>query len=184
MNAQVSFGSVPLGGEFTFVVSETTSQQGKKIEPRGISVINGPTNIATVMTVNVELVGNNGHAFLADATLVEFDVVARAKQFVSEHIGDELRPLHVSSALGVGNCLAFLRLFEEATGERFADFVKGVRVEKARVLILNPRHKEAEIALMVGFTNVTTFRRAFRKIHGESPTEYRKRIPINLQRTD
>ncbi|KKU68107.1 MAG: Transcriptional regulator, AraC family [Parcubacteria group bacterium GW2011_GWA2_47_16] len=120
-------------------------------------------------------------------TILEVDtggVVERAKQFVREHINEDLNAFRVSNKIGVHKVLTFLRLFEETTGKRFADFVKDARVEKARGLVLNPHYTEAEISLAVGFNNVSTFRRSFKKIHGESPTSYRKRIPPNLQRPD
>ncbi|MDO8482442.1 MAG: AraC family transcriptional regulator [bacterium] len=110
--------------------------------------------------------------------------VERAKRFVSDNLGQEITAIRVASEVRASNCFVFLRLFEETEGERFADFVKRTRVEKARGLVLNPNYTEAEIASAVGFNNVTTFRRAFKKFHGESPTAYRKRIPRVLQRTD
>ena len=110
--------------------------------------------------------------------------VEKAKRYVIDNLGQEITVIRVASAVRASNCLAFLRLFEDTEGERFADFVKRIRIEKARGLVLNPNYTEAEIALAVGFNNVTTFRRAFKKFHGTSPTAYRKRIPCALQRAD
>ena len=120
-------------------------------------------------------------------TTLEVDsdgVVDRAKQFVRDHINEDLSAFRVSNKIGVQRVLTFLRIFEETAGERFADFVKGVRIKRACELLLNAHYTETDIALEVGFANVTTFRRAFKKLQRESPTMYRKRITRDLQRPD
>ena len=59
---------------------------------------------------------------------------------------------------------------------KIALYVSRVRVEKAKNLLLNPNARVSEVAYEVGFQSLTHFNRVFRKIVGESPTEYRKRL--------
>jgi AraC-like DNA-binding protein len=52
-----------------------------------------------------------------------------------------------------------------------------VRIEKAKNLLLNPNLRISEIAYEVGFQSLTHFNRVFRKITGQSPTDYRDKLP-------
>jgi AraC-like DNA-binding protein len=49
-------------------------------------------------------------------------------------------------------------------------------VEKARNLLLNPNLRISEIAYEVGFQSLTHFNRVFKKITGQSPTDYRGQL--------
>jgi AraC-like DNA-binding protein len=48
-----------------------------------------------------------------------------------------------------------------------------VRVEKAKPLLVDRDRRVSEIAYDVGFQSLTHFNRVFRKIVGQSPTDYR-----------
>ena len=73
----------------------------------------------------------------------------------------------------------FCKLFKKATGLNFTDYVSRVRIEKAKNLLLNPNTRISEVAYEVGFQSLTHFNRVFRKVVGQSPTEFRKRLPAN-----
>ena len=51
--------------------------------------------------------------------------------------------------------------------------IEKLRIEKSCDLIKNTDMKIADIAEMVGYTSDKSFRRAFKKIIGVSPVEYR-----------
>jgi YesN/AraC family two-component response regulator len=65
-------------------------------------------------------------------------------------------------------------LFKKELQINFIDFVNGVRVDKARELLLETYLKSYEIAEKVGFSDHTYFSRVFKKVTGMSPNEYRK----------
>jgi AraC-like DNA-binding protein len=67
-------------------------------------------------------------------------------------------------------------MFKKATGLNFTEYVSRVRVEKARNLLLNPNLRISEIAYEVGFQSLTHFNRVFKKITGQSPTDYRSQL--------
>ena len=70
----------------------------------------------------------------------------------------------------------FCKLFKRATGLTFTDYVARVRVEKAKALLLERNRRVSEIAYDVGFQSLTHFNRIFRKIVGQSPTDYRNSV--------
>ena len=71
----------------------------------------------------------------------------------------------------------FCKLFKKATGINFTEFVSRLRVEKAKNLLINPNLRISEIAYEVGFQSLTHFNRIFKKIAGQSPTDYREHLP-------
>jgi len=71
----------------------------------------------------------------------------------------------------------FCKMFKKATGVNFIDYLSRVRVEKSKALLLNPNSRISEAAFACGFQSMTNFNRAFRRIVGRSPTQFRKSLP-------
>lgn len=67
----------------------------------------------------------------------------------------------------------FSQLFKDVLGEPFSGYLETVRLEKARELILGGGLDIEQIALRVGYSNSTTFRRAFKRVEGVSPITYK-----------
>lgn len=70
----------------------------------------------------------------------------------------------------------FCKLFKKETGLNFTEYLSRVRIEKAKNLLLNPNLRISEVAFDVGFQSLTHFNRIFRRIAGESPTQYREKL--------
>jgi len=70
----------------------------------------------------------------------------------------------------------FCKVFHKATGLTFTDYVSRVRLEEARTRLLNPNLRVSEIAYDVGFQSLTQFNRTFKRVFGQSPSEYRARL--------
>ena len=105
-------------------------------------------------------------------------VITRAKQFIHEHQGEDLSLGQVAKAVNTST-FYFCKMFKKATGVNFTDYLSRVRIEKAKNLLLNPNLRISEIAYEVGFQSLTHFNRVFKKIVGQSPTEYRGQLPTD-----
>ncbi len=103
-------------------------------------------------------------------------VITRAKEYMLEHQGEELSLTQVAKAVNTST-FYFCKLFKRVTGINFTDYLSRVRIEKAKNLLLNPSLRISEIAFEVGFQSLTHFNRVFKKIIGQSPTEYRAQLP-------
>lgn len=125
-----------------------------------------------IFAQHLSIVGNQ---ILVQQSNSEPPAIVRAKQYIAEHQGDELSLGEVAKAVNTSS-FYFCKLFKKATGLNFTDYVSRVRVEKAKNLLLNPNTRVSEVAYEIGFQSLTHFNRVFRKIVGESPTEYRKRL--------
>lgn len=104
-------------------------------------------------------------------------VITKAKHFITEHHSEDLSLAQVAQAVHT-SVFYFCKLFRKITGVTFTEFVSRTRVEKAKNLLLNPNLRVSEIAFEVGFQSLTHFNRVFKKIVGESPTEYREHLRV------
>ncbi len=102
--------------------------------------------------------------------------ITRAKQFIQEHSSEKLSLGQVASAVHT-SLYYFCKLFHKATGVTFTEYVARTRAERAKNLLLNPHLRVSEIAYEAGFQSLTHFNRVFKRIAGESPTQYRSHLP-------
>ena len=64
-------------------------------------------------------------------------------------------------------------LFRKEMGEGFYDFLSKYRIKKAKEILLTTNLKVYEIAQMVGYNDSITFGRAFKKMTGTTPNNFR-----------
>src|ERR1044071_3897334 len=102
-------------------------------------------------------------------------VITRAKEFIHEHQTEELSLGQVARAVNTST-FYFCKMFKKITGINFTDYLSRVRIEKSKNLLLNPNLRVSEIAFEVGFQSLTHFNRVFKRILGQSPTEYRSHL--------
>jgi len=112
---------------------------------------------------------------VVQAANTESPVITRAKQFISEHSREKLALSQVARAVNMSH-FYFCKKFRLATGLHFTEFVCRTRIEKAKNLLLNPNLRVSEIAFEIGFNSLTHFNRSFKRVLGQSPTEYRGRL--------
>ena len=106
---------------------------------------------------------------------VEPPVITRAKEFIKQHQTEDISLGQVAKAVNTST-FYFCKMFKKVTGINFTDYVSRVRIENAKNLLLNPNLRVSEIAYEVGFQSLTHFNRVFKKVLGQSPTEYRDKV--------
>jgi AraC-like DNA-binding protein/ligand-binding sensor protein len=102
-------------------------------------------------------------------------LVQKARLYIEKHKTEALSLADVARASGA-SVYHFCKVFHKATGLKFSDYVARVRLEDARTRLLNPSLRISEIAYDVGFQSLTQFNRRFRRVFGQSPTEFRARL--------
>jgi len=113
--------------------------------------------------------------YLPAARAGEPDCIRRARQIAhAQHAGpltmrDVARQVHHSPQ-------HFCRQFRKHTGQSFLDYVARVRVAKAQALLVDRRLLMKQIAGQSGFSSAVRFNHIFKKITGQSPTEYRRAL--------
>lgn len=104
-------------------------------------------------------------------------VIIRAKEFITQHQAEDLSLGQVARAVNTST-FYFCKMFKKATGLNFTEYLSRIRIEKAKNLALNPNLRISEIAFEVGFQSLTHFNRVFKKIVGQSPTQYRSQLAL------
>jgi len=65
------------------------------------------------------------------------------------------------------------RMFKGMYGENLSTVIERIRIDKACQLLKNEEWKISDISLKVGYSSDISFRRAFKKVTGMTPQEYR-----------
>lgn len=130
-------------------------------------------------------------------------MVSRCKALESKSTEDEVSdaPLDCASSFIVNAALAYIRshytepirlnmvadsvyvsqwhlskLINRHLGQSFLDVVNALRIQRAQDLLSDPQLKVQEIAVLVGFSDVSHFSNTFKRIKGLSPAAYRQRL--------
>ncbi len=92
--------------------------------------------------------------------------------FINTSYAENLSLDSVSAKLGFDQSY-FCRIFKNATGATFTEYLNFVRICKAEKLLLKTRDSILEISEAVGFSSVSYFNRIFKKYRNCSPRTYR-----------
>lgn len=102
-------------------------------------------------------------------------LVRKAREYIQQHKMEPLSLATVAQASGA-SVFHFCKVFKKATGLKFTDYVARIRLEDAKSQLLNPNRRISEIAYDVGFQSLTQFNRMFKRVFGQSPTEFRAHL--------
>jgi AraC-like DNA-binding protein/ligand-binding sensor protein len=131
----------------------------------------GAVRLLEVFGKHLSLVANQITLSEAEA---ESPLVRRARAYIAGHHEDPVSLEEVAKAMHVST-FYFCKMFKKATGLTFTDYLGRVRVEKAKILLLNPHLRVSEIAYTVGFQSLSHFNRVFHHLTGESPSHFRNK---------
>jgi AraC-like DNA-binding protein/ligand-binding sensor protein len=102
-------------------------------------------------------------------------LVRKAREYIAQHKSEPLTLSAVAQASGA-SVFHFCKIFKKSTGLKFTDYVARLRLEDAKAQLLNPSRRISEVAYDVGFQSLTQFNRMFKRVFGESPSEFRAHL--------
>ena len=99
--------------------------------------------------------------------------LSRIYTFVSEQYH---RPIEISEVASLSHLTkeAFCRYFKKMTKLTFTEFVNHFRIDIAKKMILQDK-RVTDVCFASGFESLSYFNRVFKKVTGESPSQFRKR---------
>lgn len=101
------------------------------------------------------------------------NIVEIAKEYMKENYYENLTLAGVAEKVGITP--GYLStLFSQKMDKKFVDYLNELRVEHACTYLMQNYLKTYEIAYKVGFRDEKYFSKVFKKIIGQSPSEYRK----------
>jgi AraC-like DNA-binding protein len=137
--------------------------------------------IVRLLTFFADQLSALSNQLLTEKNNAEPPLVLKARDYIDKHKAEELSLANVAKAAGA-SVFHFCKVFHKTTGLKFTDYVARVRLEDARTRLLNPNLRISEIAYDVGFQSLTQFNRTFKRVFGQSPSDFRGRLSSTKRR--
>ncbi len=128
--------------------------------------------IVRLLTFFAEQLSTLSNQLMMEERNSEPKLVSKAREYIDKHKDEELSLTAVAAAAGA-SVFHFCKVFHTATGLKFTDYVSRVRIEEARTRLANPNLRISEVAYDVGFQSLTQFNRTFKRVFGQSPSDFR-----------
>ncbi|MFC5648105.1 response regulator [Paenibacillus solisilvae] len=100
-----------------------------------------------------------------------FDIV----KYVDSHYADDLTLQNIAERFYLSREY-ISRKFKQQFQENLSDYIERIRMDKAKLLLMNPQYRIVQIAELVGYKDEKYFSKVFKKQEGVSPNEYRKKL--------
>ena len=101
--------------------------------------------------------------------------IQQAVVYIRDNFDKDLNMAVVSNYISMNYSL-FSYAFKQYTGTNFVNFLKDIRMEKAKELLEKTDLRIIEISQKIGYENEKHFMKIFKVSFGVSPTEYRKNM--------
>jgi AraC-like DNA-binding protein len=128
--------------------------------------------IVQLLNVFAQYLADFADHHLAEKSGTEPEAVSNAKAFVQTRIVEAITLDEVVAHVGVSR-FYFCKLFKRATGMTLTEYITHVRMEKVKVLLVDPSLRISEIVYAAGFGSIPRFNSAFKRHFGMPPTAYR-----------
>jgi AraC-like DNA-binding protein len=132
-------------------------------------------SIIRLLTIFGQHLSALSNQLMVQVATAESPAIARARSFIATRYTDEISLGDVARTVNM-SAFYFCKSFKRATGMTFTDYLARVRIERVKNLLLNPHKRVSEAAYEAGFQSLSQFNRVFRRVAGESPSDYRQRL--------
>ena len=139
----------------------------------------GAARLALFIELLAQLSASKDYVVLSSSDFVpkaDADTIAmidRVQSYIFEHLKSEIHMRDVADLVGMGES-AFSRFFKRNCGNSFTDYVTRLRISQACGLLADSRIPITDVCFEVGYANISNFNRLFRKVHGMTPSAYRR----------
>lgn len=99
--------------------------------------------------------------------------ILKAQDYIRTHLEEELQMPQIAKLVGMSRSY-FSRCFHDFTGSTFNDYIRDLRIERAKELLRQSDKSIGWIAAQSGYPNVKYFAKVFRGATGMLPSVYRK----------
>ena len=101
--------------------------------------------------------------------------MAKVKRFIEDNCFKKTQLVDAANSICVSPKY-LSRAFKENTGIGFNDYKLKIKIEKSKGLLDSSGHTVEQLAVMLGYENAASFIRQFKKIVGDTPSAFRKKI--------
>ncbi|MGG3306380.1 AraC family transcriptional regulator [Paenibacillus lautus] len=102
-----------------------------------------------------------------------YDIIQYVFHYLESHYAEEISLEQLASKLNMSPTY-LSGYIKEKTGSNFSDQLNAIRITKAKELLQTTNMPIQEVGNRIGYRNVTSFIRMFKKVTGQTPGDYRK----------
>jgi transcriptional regulator GlxA family with amidase domain len=128
-----------------------------------------------MMLIDTNRVSQSSYASLPERASHSDALVARAQRWMEKSLAQGFSLAELARHLAVSE-RTLNRRFKLATGEAPLHYLQSLRVDVAKRLLENKGLNVDAVSARVGYSDLSTFRRLFRRETGLSPREYQRRF--------
>lgn len=114
-----------------------------------------------------------GERDLSNARL--YMVAEKIEEYIEEHYQQDISMQDAARAMNYSETY-FCKLFKQCFGKNFTSYLTEHRVAEAKKLLAKPMENVRDIGKAVGYGDSNYFAKVFKRITGQSPTEYRMNV--------
>ena len=94
------------------------------------------------------------------------------RSYIGKNYQDDISMQSAAQAMGYSEAY-FCKLFKQCFRVNFSAYLNEYRIEKAKAMMADPRINIKDIGAACGYSDSNSFARVFKRITGQTPTEYR-----------
>ena len=120
----------------------------------------------------VETSGENAGEVRDEAPMVETRLTDLIYQYIKDNYMFDISMQEVARTMNYSEAY-FCKLFKQYFGKNFTAYLTEYRIENAKKMLQTPTVNIKEIGKAVGYADSNYFAKVFKRVTGESPSEYR-----------
>ncbi|NNF51630.1 MAG: helix-turn-helix transcriptional regulator [Gammaproteobacteria bacterium] len=118
-------------------------------------------------------------ALIRASAFEQCDRLASVKAFCDSHLAEKIT-LKTVADIACLEYTYFSSYFHNTVGVRFGDWLRYQRVLRAQSVIRGSTMPLSKLAKQCGFNNLRTFQRAFRRVTGMTPRQFRREVRLGF----
>ncbi len=98
-----------------------------------------------------------------------------AVRYIKDNYNRDISRDEVANKINLAPCY-FSQIFKQTFGESYVEYVRKIRIEKAKHLLKSTDYRNSKISTQVGYNDSKYFTKVFRAYTGLTPCDYKKMI--------
>ena len=111
----------------------------------------------------------------------QVEIAEQSMEMLTADLSQRISAAELAAHFGVSET-SLKNYFRALYGQPYGEYLNELRMDKAARLLEDGRMKVAEIAEASGYTSQSRFAKAFRRIYGVPPLEYRRRARLEQEK--
>lgn len=148
-----------------------------------LSQSNGFTTALDFYSILYALATSQGQRLLASTSFDTSTIIRESKSrridticsYIEKNYAKEISLSDVAGMVAM-SVSSFSHFFKKRTSRNFISYLNDVRIGHATKLLFETTDSISEISFLCGYSNISNFNRIFKKIKGQTPSEYRTSI--------